>query len=274
MEQIFKKFTLKELLKQDQKIVVYRAIRIQDQRPVILKVLQGEHPDLSEVARLEREYELLKTLSIPMIPKTLGLVKEQNRVALILEDTGEPTLEQVLQGKPMPIKSFLLAAIQLSKILGELHQLGLIHKDIKPSNIIVDPETGQTQLIDFNLVSQLPHEIHASVNLEALEGTLAYVSPEQTGRMGRPLDYRTDFYSLGVTFYEMVTGQLPFQATDAIGLVHAHIARVPTPPHQVNPQIPLAISNIIMKLLEKTAEARYQSAYGLAADLQKLLGST
>jgi hypothetical protein len=157
----------------------------------------------------------------------------------------------------------------LTDILGHIHQQNIIHKDINPANWIFNPSTWQVKLIDFGIASVLPRENPTLKNPNQLEGTLAYISPEQTGRMNRALDYRSDFYSLGVTFYELFTGKVPFETMDAMELVHSHIAIKPPSPIDINPELPMAISDIIMKLLEKTAEARYQSAWGLKADLQK-----
>jgi predicted ATPase/GAF domain-containing protein len=162
-------------------------------------------------------------------------------------------------------------AANVTAILGEIHAGNIIHKDINPSNIILHPETGQVKIIDFGLSTVLTRESTTLKSPNVLEGTLAYMSPEQTGRMNRSLDYRTDFYSLGATFYELLTHQLPFESTDALELVHYHIAKQPTPPHQINPEIPKVVSDIVMKLLAKTAEQRYQSAWGIKADLEECL---
>src|SRR6476646_426064 len=139
--------------------------------------------------------------------------------------------------------------MQLASTLGHLHEQQIIDKDIKPQNIVINAETQEIQLIDFSIASQLERENSTLSHPDLLEGTLAYMSPEQTGRMNRSIDYRTDFYSLGVTFYEMLTGELPFNSTDPLELVHCHIAKTPIPPHQLNPEIPPQISAIAMKLL-------------------------
>ncbi|HEY9298490.1 MAG TPA: AAA family ATPase, partial [Phormidium sp.] len=171
----------------------------------------------------------------------------------------------------LKVIDFLNIAFQLSEILGNLHKNHIIHKDIKPHNILISSETAEVRIIDFSIASRLERENQTISNPNLLEGTLAYMSPEQTGRMNRSLDYRTDFYSLGVTFYKMLTGELPFLATEPLEFVHCHIAKVPVPPHHLNPEIPEAISSIVMKLLAKMAEDRYQSAEGLKFDLETCL---
>ncbi|NET56837.1 MAG: AAA family ATPase [Symploca sp. SIO2E6] len=168
-------------------------------------------------------------------------------------------------------REFIQIAIQITQILEQLSQHRIIHKDIKPHNILINPQTKQVKLIDFSIASLLPREKQFLQNPNVLEGTLAYLSPEQTGRMNRGIDYRSDFYSLGVTFYQMLTGQLPFSSKDAMELVHSHLARKPTPPTQLNPEIPQVLSEITLKLMAKTAEERYQTALGLKYDLEACL---
>jgi serine/threonine protein kinase len=170
---------------------------------------------------------------------------------LILEDFDGESLRAFLSSRTITIKDFLTIAIQLAETLGELHQKNIIHKDIKPQNIIINSVTGLVKITDFSIASRLSRENQTINDLNLLEGTLAYMSPEQTGRMNRSLDYRTDFYSLGVTFYEMLTGQLPYAATDAMELVHCHIAKNALPPHELSPHIPQVLSAIVMKLLAK-----------------------
>jgi predicted ATPase/signal transduction histidine kinase/DNA-binding response OmpR family regulator len=172
---------------------------------------------------------------------------------------------------PFPLAQFLSLAIKITEILGRIHAANVIHKDINPGNIVLNPNTGVVKIIDFGISTQLTRTNPTFKNPNVLEGTLAYMSPEQTGRMNRTLDYPTDFYSLGVTFYELLTGQLPFTTTDILELVHCHIAKPPIPPHQVNADIPRVVSDLIMKLMAKNAEQRYQSAWGLKADLSECL---
>ena len=248
--------------------VIYRGVRESDLIPVIVKTLKSEYPTIEEIARLRHEYKILKTLDIAGIIKAHSLEKHNNGLALILEDFGGDSLKNLITAKHLEISEFLSLAIHLAETLAQLHENKIIHKDIKPQNIIINPKTGQIKIIDFSIATHLQRENQTLSNPNLLEGTLAYMSPEQTGRMNRSMDYRTDFYSLGVTFYEMLTGNRPHQATDILELIHCHIAKRPVPPHQQIGEIPQAISDIVMKLLAKTAEDRYQSAKGLKADLE------
>jgi predicted ATPase/signal transduction histidine kinase/CheY-like chemotaxis protein/tRNA A-37 threonylcarbamoyl transferase component Bud32 len=241
---------------------------------VIIKTLKAEYPTVDQLARLRHEYQILQELDIIGILKPLSLENYRNGLALILPDFDGKLLVKAIasQGfEGFKINKFLQIAIHLTEILAQLHQQNVIHKDIKPHNILVNEETDEVRLIDFGVATRLSKENLSITHANLLEGTLAYMSPEQTGRMNRSIDYRTDFYSLGVTFYEMLTGQLPFQATDTLEIIHCHIAKTPVSPHLVNSDIPEAISDIVMKLLAKTAEDRYQSALGLKADLETCL---
>ena len=200
---------------------------------------------------------------------------------IILEDFGALSLKQWMNHSggayiSPSLSEFLGIAIKTTEILGQIHAANIIHKDINPANIVFNPETKQLKIIDFGISTQLTRENPTVKNPNVLEGTLAYMSPEQTGRMNRSLDYRTDFYSLGVTFYELLTEKLPFETRDALELVHCHIAKQPIAPHQLvaaqrRDPIPQAVSDIIMKLMAKTAEDRYQSAWGIKADLEECL---
>ncbi|MBD0302393.1 MAG: protein kinase, partial [Tolypothrix sp. T3-bin4] len=247
---------------------VYRASRESEADSVIIKTLKAEYPTLEELTRLRHEYELLQALEIEEIVKPIALENYQNGLALILPDFGGETLKNFITSQTFELSQFLHIAIQLASTLAQLHQNNIIHKDIKPHNILINLETGKVKIIDFSISSRLSGESQSISNPNLLEGTLPYMSPEQTGRMNRSIDYRTDFYSLGVTFYEMLTGQLPFQANDSLELVHCHIAKTPVSPHLIKSEIPEAVSDIVMKLHAKTAEERYQSALGLKADLE------
>ncbi len=253
--------------------LIYRGIRRQDSQTVILKVLKTDYPTSSELLGYQQEYEITRQLNLDGVIKVYGLETYQRSLVIILEDVGALSLSQLLDEQrekgeaAIPIQKFLNIAIKMTEILGEIHDSNVIHKDINPSNIVFNPETGQLKIIDFGISSVFSREHPILNNINVLEGTLAYISPEQTGRTNRSLDYRTDFYSLGVTFYELLTGQLPFQSTDALELVHCHIAKQPIPPDQVNPEINKAVSDIVMKLMAKTVKERYQSAWGIKVDL-------
>ncbi|GET40563.1 trifunctional serine/threonine-protein kinase/ATP-binding protein/sensor histidine kinase [Microseira wollei] len=259
-----------KLIQEGATTVIYRGQREEDEFPAIVKILKHEYPTLEDITRLKHEYEITKDLDLAGIIKPYSLENYQNGIALILEDVGGRSLQQFIWDRP-GIGDFLNIAIQLASSLGELHKNNIIHKDIKPCNIIINPKTLEVKITDFSIASRLVKEIPKISNPNLIEGTLAYMSPEQTGRMNRSLDYRTDFYSLGVTFYEMIAGELPFKSTDPLELIHCHIAKTPAAPHEIVPEIPLAISKIVMKLLAKTAEERYESAWGLKADLETCL---
>ncbi len=264
-------YKITEVVQLGVKSIIYRAVRESDEELVIIKTLNSEYPTIEEITRLRHEYTISSNLELEGIVKPHSLEKYKNCFALILEDCGGKSLRHYLAGKSIEIPKFLPLAIQVAQTLGELHQNQIIHKDIKPSNLIITPNFKQLKITDFSMATRLPREVYQNSNTIVLEGTLAYISPEQTGRMNRDLDYRTDLYSLGITFYEMLTGELPFNSTDPLELIHSHIAVTPVAPHQLNNQVPLVLSSIIIKLLAKNAEDRYQSAFGVKADLENCL---
>jgi len=247
---------------------VYRAVRIVDGRAVILKVLDPKHNRPREVDRLRNEYELGRTLKGLAVVEPLALSSFQGLPALELEDFRAQPLDRFV-GRPMPIDVFLGLAPRVAAVVADIHGRGLIHKDLKPHNILFDEDTGEVRIADFCIASRVAREQTAARPARLIEGSLPYVSPEQTGRMNRSIDSRSDLYSLGVTFYQLLTGRLPFEATDAIGWVHGHVARKPAPPDAVRPSIPEVLSAIVMKLLAKVPDERYQSAAGLAHDLDR-----
>src|SRR6476469_9435987 len=251
--------------------LVYRGLRKQDNQPVILKFLKQDYPLPASLVRYKQEYEITHNLNLESVPKTYSLERYHNSLAIIFEDCGGDSLKLLSASHQLTLEEFLLTAIKITRALGEIHRHKIIHKDINPSNIIINSTTGRVQIIDFGISTVLKRENPTLKNPNVLEGTLSYISPEQTGRMNRAIDYRTDFYSLGVTFYELLTRQLPWDYSDAMELIHCHIAKQAVPPHQINLEIPKAVSDIVMKLLAKTAEARYQSPWGIIADLEECL---
>lgn len=243
----------------------------QGHRHAFLPVVGGaEHPTLESINRLTHEYELKDDLDSAWALRPLEFVRERGRTMLVVEYTAGEPLERLMR-EPMEIGRFLQLAVSLTGALGRLHGRGLVHKDIKPANVLVDSATGTVWLTGFGIASRLPRERQASEPPEIIVGTLAYMAPEQTGRMNRCVDARSDLYALGVTLYEMVTGVLPFAAADPMELIHCHIARQAVPPAERIPGVPAAISAVIMKLLAKTPEDRYQTAAGVDADLRRCL---
>lgn len=250
--------------------IVYRASHQADDKSVILKVLRQDYPSPEELTRYWQEYEITKSLNFDGVIKTCGIETYQNTLVIVLEDFGGESLKQFIADSPFSVKAFLPLAILISDSLGQIHAANIIHKDINPANIVWNQKTSQLKIIDFGIASRLPRENPTLKNPEQLEGTLSYISPEQTGRMNRALDYRTDLYSLGVTFYELLTGKVPFEPDSAMELVHCHIAKAPKPVCEIKPDVPLIISDIVMKLMAKNVEDRYQSAFGVKADLEKV----
>src|SRR5271165_4733381 len=237
---------------------------------VLIVDLAAELPTPSGLDRLAHEYALKDELSSAWSARPLELVRERGRSLLVLEDPGGEPLDRLV-GQPMALDCFLRLAIGIASALAKVHQRGLIHKDIKPANVLVNSVTGQAWLMGSGIASRLPRERQAPAPPDVIAGTLAYMAPEQTGRMNRSIDFRSDLYALGVTLYEMLTGELPFTASDPMEWVHCHVARQPAPPDELVAGIPGPLSAIVMKLLAKTAEDRYQTAAGLERDLRRCL---
>src|SRR3982075_938663 len=260
-----------ETLRQDEEFAFCRGRKNDGELPTILLVAPvSEHPIPAILERLEHEYSLRDEVDSDWAARPLTLVHREGRPMLILEDAGGEPLDRLL-GQPMELSRFLRFAVGLAAALGKLHQHGLIHKDIKPANILVDSASGAVWLTGFGIASHLPRERQLAEPPEMIAGTLAYMAPEQTGRMNRSIDSRSDLYSLGVTFYEMLTGALPFKASDPMEWVHCHIALQSAPPEERAKGIPGTVSVIVMRLLAKTAEDRYQTAPGVEADLRRCL---
>jgi PAS domain S-box-containing protein len=238
--------------------------------PVLVLTSAVDQPAPRSSARLEHAYDLRSELDPSWAARPLELIQDHGKPALLIEDHGGEMLARLL-GKPWELDPFLRVAIGITAALGRLHQRGLFHRDIKPANVFVNTSTGEAWLSGFGLASRLPRERQTPEPPETIAGTLAYMAPEQTGRTNRSIDSRSDLYSLGVTLYQLLTGSLPFTASDPMELVHCHIARRPVPPSERLDNIPIAVCQIIMKLLAKTAEERYQTATGLESDLRRCL---
>jgi len=287
--------------------IVYRGIRQVDTQPVILKRLKPDYPTSEELSRYKSEYDITHNWRLAGVIHAYDLLAYQNTLVIILEDIGGESLKLLLNTITFSLIDSLTIALKITDGLKEIHAAHIIHKDINPSNIILNPETGQLKIIDFGIAVRFGKDHDPPQEASKLEGTLAYLSPEQTGRMDCPLDYRTDFYSLGVTLYELLTHHLPFNKHEPMELIYCHLAQQPLPPHAISPsnveerdnqeagedkqvdstlrqktfgknptltsdhQVPKAISNIIIKLLEKIPQKRYQSAVGLKADLEYCL---
>ncbi len=253
--------------------IVYKAVRKKDDEPVILKFLQEEYPTPAQLTRYQQEYEIIKNFQGQGIIQVYGLEKYKNSLVLIFEDFGGISLTEILKEYQFNIPEFLKIAIKIVESLGEIHAANIIHKDINPSNIVYCWEKQELKIIDFGISTILSQENLGFCPVERLEGTLPYISPEQTGRMNRSIDYRSDFYSLGVTFYQILSKKLPFQATSPMDLIHCHLAKNPIPPYFFikDSSGVKTVSDIIMKLMEKTPEKRYQNAKGLKIDLQLCL---
>ncbi len=264
-------YRITEQLYESNNSIVYRGQRQADGVPIVLKLLKESYPSPERIAWFKREYEVTRNVNIPGVTRIYGLETDKHHWVMVLEDFGGESLKRLDLSGALGIEDFLYLAINVTEILGQIHQQRIMHKDINPANIVFNPKTRQVKLIDFGIATILSHENPTFRNPKALEGTLAYMSPEQAGRMNRAIDYRTDFYSLGVTFYELLTGEVPFVSDDALEIVHHHIARQPLPPHERRPDIPETLSAIVMRLMAKNAEDRYQSAYGIKVDLETCL---
>lgn len=235
---------------------------------VIIKHLKYTYPTSEQLARFRREFELTKRLGSKGVVNAYELIRHENSLAMVLEDIDGDSVASTYKGKAMRLPEFWRFALKVVDCLALVHDEKVIHKDINPSNILINKKNQRIKLIDFGISIELASENVDAEKPGVLKGTLAYISPEQTGRMNRVLDYRSDFYSLGVTFYQMLTGTLPFSAEDPMEWVHAHIARMPPPPNEVNNRVPAPLSDMVMKLMAKNAEDRYITVAGLRRDLE------
>ncbi len=252
---------LQVLWRDDEKILCRRSggVAGADTATVLAIIPLSERPSSSVLDRLAHEYHLREDLDASWAVRPLELFIEAGRTALMMEDPGGEPLQGLLRS-PMNLSSFLRLAIDVTAVLGKVHQRGLVHKDIKPLHIFVGCRDDRVRLTGFGIASRLQRERYTPAPPEFIAGTLAYMAPEQTGRMNRSVDHRSDLYSLGVTFYQMLTGQLPFVATDPTEWVHCHIARRPIPPSELLPSIPKSVAAIVMKFNERSLRAPSQTA--------------
>jgi predicted ATPase/transcriptional regulator with GAF, ATPase, and Fis domain len=258
-------YRIRDELERDAHYVVCRG-ETHASVPVLLKVPLSQSLQPTTIASLRREHELLSALDLDGVPRPLAF---EPQGALVLEDIGASSLRAVLRPGPATLDDFFWIALELARTLGELHRRRLIHKNLSPESVLVEPKSRRVQVFDFSLASRLPQETQAARPPQLLPGRLSYMSPEQTGRMNRVVDYRSDLYSLGALLYEMLIGRPPYQSDDPLELVHGHIAKMAPAPAELSPGVPGALSEIVMKLLSKAPERRYQSAWGLRADLER-----
>ncbi len=261
-------YNITETLQESGGSTVVRATRDADGQPVILKILTPAYPPPARLARFRREFEICRSLDLSGVAQTLALETHDYRWVIVEEDFGGEALDRVIGRRRPTVIECLDVAIALVEAIGQIHERGVIHKDVNPSNVVWNERTGAVKLIDFGISSRLEFENPGLRDSRTLEGTLAYISPEQTGRINRAVDHRTDFYSLGVTLYELLSGKRPFDSASSMELVHSHLARVPTPLHE-RADVSQALSAVVGKLMAKSVEGRYQSAAGILADLRE-----
>ncbi|MEX3856468.1 AAA family ATPase [Paraburkholderia sp. BR10923] len=263
-----------EPLRGESGFTLYRGRDLRSSEPILALAAAVDQPSLQSLQRLEHEMSLAPELNTEWAAQPLALTRRLGQTILVMKDPGGEPLDCLIaryKEHPLNVTRLLRIAIGLAAALSGVHRQGLIHKDVKPANALVN-DSGHVWLTGFGIASRLPRERLSPVPPEIIAGTLAYMSPEQTGRMNRSIDSRSDLYSLGVTLYEMFTGELPFTGSDPMEWVHCHLARRPLSPVERTPGVPYVVSSIIMKLLARTAEARYQTAVGLGRDLQRCLG--
>jgi predicted ATPase/anti-anti-sigma regulatory factor/tRNA A-37 threonylcarbamoyl transferase component Bud32 len=265
------RYTILEKIHEGSNTIIHRGKRDLDGLPVILKTPKANNPSKRDVARIVHQYELMKDLNLPGITNVYDVEKIGNSAQLILEHFDGEGLQQSSLKQRLNLREILQLGVALANALADLHSAGIIHKDIKPHNILINRANGSVKLTDFGIASKVQYDSHLQVAHNRLEGTLSYIAPEQTGRMNRAVDHRSDLYSFGVTLYQMLTNSLPFQSLEPLEVIHSHIARMPVAPIEIDPSIPSVVSDIVMKLLAKNPEDRYQSASSLKADLQLCL---
>ncbi|HVJ88935.1 MAG TPA: AAA family ATPase, partial [Labilithrix sp.] len=271
---LFPGYSISACIYDGARTIVYRGVQDSTGKPVVLKLLRESSTSPKQLGRLRLEHQLLEKVSIDGVAKAIGTIHHKGHHALILDDAGGMSLDQHMRAgtwKPPhsreQLATFLRIAESVAETLARVHETRVIHKDVKPHNIVFNVETSVVKLIDFDVAALVASEAPELLNPSALEGTLEYLSPEQTGRMNRAIDHRSDLYSLGITFFHLLTGQVPFSNKDALELLHAHMAKIAPSVHALNPDIPSVLSDIVAKLTAKAPEDRYQSAHGLRHDL-------
>ncbi len=262
-------YVIQEIVAADAQTTVYRAVRRSDGGRVVLKALESRVQEPREVERLRNELSVAGALDRSKVLRPLSLDAFEGMPALVREDFPGVPLERLIE-RPLDTERFLALAIGITSALECVHRAGLVHKELTPRSIFVEPQTGEIRLSEFGLAARIPRQPTIAQAPELIEGSLPYMSPEQTGRSNRTVDGRSDLYSLGVVFFQMLTGKLPFSADDPLGWIHAHVARPPPPPHDVEPRVPPLLSAIVVRLMAKLPEARYQSARGVRHDLERV----
>jgi len=250
---------------------IFRARRSVGQQPVIIKIAAQEFPSPQALTRLHHEFDIGSTIDAPHVIHYYALEDSLHGLALIAEDFGAEALALMIPARGFDHTAFLPIAIQLAKGLEAMHRSGVMYLQIHPHNIVINPDTRVVKFIDFGMASRLKQDTQQATSPYRLEGSLAYLPPEQSGRTHQAIDYRTDLYSLGVTFYQMLTGSVPFPSNDPLEVIHGHLAISPKPVVEVSPHVPQPVSAIVEKLLAKSSDARYQSASGLKKDLETCL---
>jgi len=273
-------YEIVEQIYEGNRTLLYRGVRQSDSLPIVIKLLKNPFPSFKELAQFRNQYAIAKDIDSPYIIKMMAIEPYKNVYAIVMEDFSGISLREILcragrfGNNPHTLNTFIKIAIQITEALDGLYAHRIIHNDLKPENILVDRDRQQIKLIDFSTASHLTHEKQELQSREKLKGTLSYLAPERTGRMECRIDYRSDFYSLGITFYEMLTGNLPFIAADSMTLVYYHLAKSPIPVYQINRAVPQILSEIVSKLMAKNAEDRYKTAIGIKHDLEKILELT
>ncbi len=265
-------YPLQEIIDESREALLYRSRRPENKTACLVKAFKTSNPSPSVLARFTREYDVIRTLNVDGILNIIDVLIKEDGIAIILEDfQGRPLPLGGRTGNPFSVEAVLKIAVQLAETIGQLHQAGVVHGNIRPRSILIDSDDRLVKVTGFGVEAELSVGNNDSYHPETIRGTLAYISPEQTGRLKQPVGEGTDFYSLGVVFYEMLTGRLPFIATDPSALIHAHMAAAPMAPGRFNEAIPAVLSDIVMKLLSKNPEERYRNGFGLMHDLRECL---